>query len=258
MEANNNSCALLLASLNKNLNLHKAFLIPGVSVERLLVAWERFVILSDWSRSASAFSIADLILLSLVFASVAHVYPTTTQSPFTSEEYMTNYNVGASVSCLRPLEVFFSGLIVTKLVLDIEEANFYGTSFNAFELELLVGAVNQDPILANIRPKLQLKRFREMKNAIFALHLYVLDLKCPLGKFPIVLEPFSNADDKIEAYLSLVLQHKPTAEDYKLEISFARSLSNLPTLDVHTTKHNDEDEQKKHEDNTPASTTSLS
>ena len=259
----------LLLSLNKNMAQHPALYIPNISIKMLLAAWERFIILSDWIRTASDFSTAEFILLSLIFASIAHLLPKpksnyssefifpqhtsqlTNTSPlrtnynFSSDNTLENeqiktkrktnkiseeidnnnddddppsfledYDIKQTMAQLTPIEVFYCSLVVTKMVLDIDESDYYDTTFTAIEFELLKGVIREDSKLKLISPRLQSRRFPFMKNAIFSLQLYVMDIALPLGKKTIPLPNFANCDDKIQAYMAVILQRPPIHEDF--------------------------------------------
>lgn len=132
------------------------------------------------------------------------------------DSFLQDYSIAHALSRLKPIEIFYVGVIVAKMVLDIDEPSFHGTVFGAAEFALLISAVRDDALLRTVSPNLHLRRFRRLKRAIFATQLYVLDVSLPLGRRAVSLPPFPNTDDKIEAYMALILQRAPIPEDYQV------------------------------------------
>lgn len=254
----------LLGSINKNMQQHSALKIESVTAEQLLMAWERFIIVSNWSRSTCSFSTADLILLSLIFATIAHVLPppTTLRSLFTpspqpaplnapvlpdaatereAEFFKDGYHIAEVMKELRPIEVFYVSVLVTKMVLDIEERAFHGTCFNRFELQILMDQLSEDAVLSKVRPTLRTHRFKQFRHAAFILQLYVSDVSLPLGKISVELPPFANVDKKIEEYMSKILKRATVPADFMLDT--IENMIHTPHFDSRISKGSDEPEQ---------------
>lgn len=209
----------VLASLDRNMASNDHLRVgKNGSATRLLLIWAKLSVTYDWSPRLRFFSNSDLLLLSLILATVATLlkYEEIPQPAGERKTFLADYDIRKRLALLKPIELFYASVVVTKQVLDLSEDEIYSVSFTRENYQVLLQQILRDPVLQKeemIRA-LHLSRFKFFSQVLTSLYLFVVDLQYPLGILPLLSPPPRNADDKIQHYIRKSL-HRPISDaDY--------------------------------------------
>lgn len=211
-----------LQSLATELEHSRVLILPSAyNVKDLLLAWSRLCLLKKRISSMRYFSTCDLVMLSLILATVAHIL---LSGRPTSRRFLDHYDIYPRLKLLTTVELFFASLLVTKQVLDVEEDKVFHVDFDLQHYLLLMHLLSPQ-----CTPP---PRFHLFNRAVTSLYLWVVDLDHSLGVLSLSSPPL-NTDHKIERYLRRILGRDVLAEDYQylpeLEAFFLSSVSPLPS-----------------------------
>lgn len=186
----------LLTNLEHQLRGHSSVAIPkGHDVASLLLIWCRIAVIHKWVDKIRYFSTGELVLLSLILATITKILQRTQESSETSS-FLHDYDLGKRLRLLNSLELFFVSIVVTKQVLDLWEDEVYELPFSRKHFNLMRQLLQQP----------ESSRFKFFNRVRCSLHLYVVDIQHSLGTLTFTKIPL-NSDAKIEQYLSCVLHH---------------------------------------------------
>jgi hypothetical protein len=206
------------------------------NLKKLIRAWKQTAIIYEdfIPLSYRGLSLVDLILLSLLLATTKRVkeehFAQTKTKNDDPPSFLENYNVFERLVLLSTTETFFLCILITKLLLDLDEYDDMVLTGSIFTVEFLSSLfsnyntltkkkttqsnkTSKDNHYGQYKNKISKEKRKIMLQAIFSLQLYAMDIGKPFGYLK--HDTFLNVDSKIVFYVTNIIQRPLQNEDFE-------------------------------------------